>query len=142
PDIASLVLAATSATMALTPLLGRSGHRLKQLLTDTALDPELAVRPESSEPHAIVVGFGRVGKIVKELLAEHRVPSIAADNDATAVARDRRAGHDVYYGDAGDPEFLKACGLSEATGVIITINAHDAIDRIVKHVRDIRPDIL
>ena len=143
PDIASLALAATSATMALTPLLGTIGQRLKPLFaSDTILDPQLSVRPESGKPHAIIVGYGRVGKVVKELLAEHHVPSIAADNDAIAVARDRRAGHDVYYGDAGDPEFLKACGLSEATGVVITINAHDAIDRIVRHVRDIRPDVL
>ncbi len=143
PDIASLALAATSVTMALTPLLGTIGHRLRPLLTSGAvLDAELTVRPESGRPRAIIVGYGRVGKIGKELLAEHHVPSIAADNDATTVTRDRRAGHDVYYGDAGNPEFLRACGLPEATGVIITVNAHDAIDRIVTHVRKMRPDIL
>jgi CPA2 family monovalent cation:H+ antiporter-2 len=142
-EIAGLALAATSVTMALTPLLGTLGHRLRPLwASDKILDPELLVRPESGRPHAIVVGYGRVGKVVKDLLAEHQVPSIAADNDATTVTRDRRAGHDVYYGDAGDPEFLKACGLADATGVIITINAHDAIDRIVSHVRKMRPDIL
>jgi CPA2 family monovalent cation:H+ antiporter-2 len=141
--VASLALAATSVTMALTPLLGTLGRRLRPLLSgDAALDPELSVRPHAGKPHAIIVGFGRVGKVVKELLAEHHVPSIAADSDAITVTRDRRAGHDVYYGDAGDPEFLKACGLAEATGVIITINAHDAIDRIVSHVRTMRPDIL
>jgi CPA2 family monovalent cation:H+ antiporter-2 len=143
PDTASLALAATSVTMALTPLLGTIGRRLKPLVAgNAALDPQLSVRPERGKPHAIIVGYGRVGKVVKELLTEHQVPSIAADNDTTAVSRDRRAGHDVYYGDAGDPEFLKACGLSDATGVVITINAHDAIDRIVRHVREIRPDIL
>jgi CPA2 family monovalent cation:H+ antiporter-2 len=143
PHVASLVLAATSVTMALTPLLSAAARRLRPLLTeDKTADPELMARPASGQSRAIVVGYGRVGKVVCELLNEHGVPSIAADSDAVTVARDRRAGHDVYYGNAADPEFLKACGLMQATGVIITINAHDAIDVIVQHVRALRPDVL
>ncbi|MDE1940439.1 MAG: NAD-binding protein, partial [Alphaproteobacteria bacterium] len=49
---------------------------------------------------------------------------------------------DVYYGNATDADFLKACGLMEASGVIITINARDTIDDIVGQVRALRPDIL
>ena len=38
---------------------------------------------------------------------QHGIPYIAADSDALAVTRDRREGHDVYYGDAADPRFLE-----------------------------------
>jgi CPA2 family monovalent cation:H+ antiporter-2 len=58
------------------------------------------------------------------------------------VTRDRRDGHDVYYGDAADPKFLEACGLSNAAGVIITIHAGELIDLVVEHVRAMRPDVL
>jgi len=58
------------------------------------------------------------------------------------VTRDRRAGHDVYYGDAADLKFLEACGLANAAGVIITIHTQSAIDEVVAHVRSLRPDIL
>ena len=58
------------------------------------------------------------------------------------VTHDRRDGHDVYYGDAADPEFLEICGLASAAGVIITIHDHDLIDEVVEHVRAMRPDIL
>jgi monovalent cation:H+ antiporter-2, CPA2 family len=76
------------------------------------------------------------------LLKEHGIPYIAADSDAVAVARDRRDGQDVYYGDAADPKFLEICGLAEAAGVIITIHTQARIDDVVEHVRAIRPDIL
>ena len=103
---------------------------------------ELTARPAGGQNHAIVVGYGRVGKVVCALLKEHGIAYIAADLDAPAVTRDRREGHDVYYGDAADPRFLEACGLSDAAGVIITIHTQSAIDDVVTHVRSMRPDIL
>jgi CPA2 family monovalent cation:H+ antiporter-2 len=102
----------------------------------------LAVRPTAGQRHAIVVGYGRVGKVVCTLLREHGIPFIVADSDALTVTRDRRDGHDVYYGDAADPQFLETCGLAKAAGVVITIHSARQIDEVVAHVRDMRPDVL
>ena len=143
PRVASFALAVTSVTMMLTPLLSYAGRRFAtRLRSDAAPPAELTAKPAGGQNHAIVVGYGRVGKVVCELLREHGVSYLAADLDAPAVTRDRRAGHDVYYGDAGDPKFLEACGLATAAGVIITIHTQSAIDEVVAHVRSLRPDIL
>jgi monovalent cation:H+ antiporter-2, CPA2 family len=140
---ATYTLAVTSITMLLTPVLSFVGRRFAARLTPTgAVAAELTVRPSSAENHAIVVGYGRVGKVVCALLKEHGIPYIAADLDAPAVTRDRREGHDVYYGDASDLRFLQACGLATAAGVIITIHTQSAIDDIVEEVRSMRPDVL
>jgi CPA2 family monovalent cation:H+ antiporter-2 len=140
---ATYTLAVTSITMLLTPLLSFVGRRFAARLGPSgAVATELTVRPSSANNHAIVVGYGRVGKVVCALLKEHGIPYIAADLDAPAVTRDRREGHDVYYGDASDLRFLEACGLATAAGVIITIHTHSAIDDIVAEVRSIRPDVL
>jgi CPA2 family monovalent cation:H+ antiporter-2 len=143
PKLASFVLAVTSITMALTPLLSFLGRKLAaKLRPEKPVDPELKVRPAAGQSHAIIVGYGRVGKVVCDLLREHRIPYIVADSDAITVTRDRREGHDVYFGDATDPQFLAACGLGKAAGVIITIHSPKQIDEVVAHVRAIRPDIL
>lgn len=140
--LATFTLAVTSLTMVLTPLLAAAARRLSSLLPPRAPDPELAIRPPGGEKHAIVIGYGRVGKVVCSLLARHGIKYVAVDHDAPTVARDRREGHAVYFGDASDPGFLESCGLKEATGVVITIHAQDAIDGIVGHVRATRPDVL
>jgi monovalent cation:H+ antiporter-2, CPA2 family len=143
PRLASFVLAATSVTMLLTPLLSFVGRRFASRLRSSGAGAvELTARPGGGHNHAIVVGYGRVGKVVCALLKEHGIPYIAADLDAPAVTRDRRDGHEVYYGDAADPRFLEACGLSGAAGVIITIHTQNVIDDVVAHVRSLRPDIL
>ncbi len=141
--LASFTLAVTSVTMALTPLLSIGARYLAARLTSgKPVDPELMARPAGGQKHAIVVGYGRVGKVVCALLRQHGISYIAADSDALAVTRDRRAAHDVYYGDAADPRFLETCGLAKAAGVIITIHSASVIDEVVEHVREIRPDIL
>ena len=141
--VSSFTLAVTSITMALTPLLSFAGRRFASQITGSkAVDAELTAKPSSEHKHAIVVGYGRVGKVVCSLLKEHGVPYIAANSDALTVTRDRRDGHDVYYGDAADPEFLEICGLATAAGVIVTIHTHKLIDDVVEHVRAARPDVL
>lgn len=139
---ATFVLTVTSVTMALIPLLSFVARHFASRLRSAAAPPELAARPSARQSHAIVVGYGRVGKVVCGLLNEHGIPYIAADFDASTVTRDRRDGHDVYYGDAADPKFLEICGLASAAGVIITIHAGELIDLVVEHVRAIRPDVL
>jgi monovalent cation:H+ antiporter-2, CPA2 family len=140
---ASFTLAVTSITMLLTPMLSFVGRRIGAKLGPSAATAgELTARPSSAQNHAIVVGYGRVGKVVCAMLKEHNIPYIAADLDAPAVTRDRREGHDVFYGDAADLRFLEVCGLSTAAGVIITIHTQNTIDDVVEQVRSMRPDIL
>ena len=141
--LATFALVVTSVTMALTPVLSLAARRFaSRLRAAGAAPPELTARPSRGRKHAIVVGYGRVGKVVCALLKEHGIAYIAADSDASTVTRDRRDGHDVYYGDAADPKFLETCGLADAAGVIITIHTHDLIDVVVEHVRAMRSDVL
>jgi CPA2 family monovalent cation:H+ antiporter-2 len=143
PRLASFTLAVTAVTMALTPFLSVAARRIAMRLNaNRPVDVELTAKPTAGQRHAIVVGYGRVGKVVCEMLREHGIAYIAADSDAITVARDRRDGHDVYYGDAADQGFLETCGLSRASGVIITIHSAREIDNVVAHVREMRPDIL
>jgi monovalent cation:H+ antiporter-2, CPA2 family len=85
PQLATLTLAATSVTMALTPLLSFVGRRIgARLRTGISQAEELSARPGDGEGHAIVVGYGRVGKVVCSLLKQHGIRYIAA-TAATAM---------------------------------------------------------
>ena len=99
---ASFALIVTSVTMALTPLLSYAGaprRRAAAAARRGAVGTDSA-RPSAGGKHAIVVGYGRVGKVVCALLKEHGIPYIAADLNPATVTHDRREGHEVYYGDA------------------------------------------
>jgi CPA2 family monovalent cation:H+ antiporter-2 len=142
PKISSFTVALTTLTMMLIPALSHIARRLAPMVRDDkALDPELAVAPSGGSGHAIVIGHGRVGQVVCEMLDRHQFKYVAVDNDASAVPEQRRKGRTVYYGDATNPEFLKSCGLMEAAAVIVTIGETKGIDEIVARVRALREDM-
>ena len=141
-NVSSFTVTLTSLTMVLIPALSHVARRLAPMVReDKPLDPELAATPSGGSGHAIVVGYGRVGQVVCEMLDRHKFQYVAVDNDAAAVPEQRRQGRTVYYGDARNPELLKSCGLMEAATVIVTINEAAGIDEIVVQVRALREDM-
>jgi CPA2 family monovalent cation:H+ antiporter-2 len=141
-ETAGLGLTVATLSMALIPALDAAGRRLaKRLQREAEPDPELAVEPVPETGATLVVGHGRVGKVVCAMLKSHGRPYLACDLDAVAVSRDRRQGGAVFYGDASSLSFLTACGIRDAAAVIVTINDPAAIDAVVAMVRQVRPDI-
>ena len=141
--VASFTLAVTSLTMVLIPVLAVVANRITPLIEGSReLDAGLTIQPERKTKHAIVVGYGRVGKLVCTMLDRHGVAYTVVDHDANTVTDERAKGHPVYFGDATSSAFLKACGLMEASGVIVTIRTQSLIDKVVQEVRNARPDIL
>lgn len=140
---AGFALAVTSLTMALIPILAIIAQRISARLQPPRKPiAGLDVLPAPQKQHAIVVGHGRVGRVVCTMLKRHGVAFTAVDHDADAVSRDRAQGSSVYFGNATDAAFLKVCGLQQASGVILTIHSQSLIDRIVQEIRKERPDVL
>ena len=142
-QVSSFTLTVTAITMALIPALSLLGRTLAlKIAKAKPLDPELQVRPEGGSDHAIVIGYGRVGQLVCTMLERHKVTYVAVDSDAYVVPAQRRAGREVYFGNATDADFLAACGIAEAKAVIVSVSAAIDVDAIVARVRAMRPDVV
>jgi CPA2 family monovalent cation:H+ antiporter-2 len=141
---ASLVLAGVSLTMVALPLLARLARALSLKLAVPVMLPDEAkvLPPDDHSARAIVVGGGRVGQLVGSMLEEHRKPYIVIDSDASLISAQRRAGRPAFYGDATKPDFLRLCGLEEATALIVTIDNQRAVDATVLAARALRPDLV
>ena len=141
---ASLVLAGVSLTMVTLPLLARLARALTLKFAVPVIIPDEAkiLPPDDHSARAIVVGGGRVGQLVGSMLEEHSKPYIVIDSDAALIAAQRRAGRPAFYGDATKPDFLRLCGLEEATALIVTIDNARAVDATVLAARALRPDLV
>lgn len=132
---------AVTLTMLAIPALGALAKRIarRPAATEIAgLEPGL----DSPAPEAIIVGYGRVGQLVGDMLRAHAIRYLAIDTDAALVARFRREGHDIYWGNASRPDFLARCGLAKARALIITMNKPDEGEGIVRDSRARRPDLI
>jgi len=145
-ETGSLVKATTAVSMALIPLFDIVGRRLSRLIKkidEGAPDPALAAMPpEESHPRAIVIGYGRVGELVSDMLERHRIPHVVTERIPAVVSAARAKGRPVYFGDGKNTQFLARCGLDQVSAVIITIHTWPEVDDLVRAIRAERPKII
>ncbi|MEJ5978372.1 cation:proton antiporter [Novosphingobium sp. PS1R-30] len=138
PETARFWQTVTALGMILTPLLALAGRRLARSVdVDAAAQQE----PDVAERHAIIVGFGRVGRLVADMLANHGQAYVAVDSDADLIREGQRKGYSVIFGDAGRADALERLGAENATAVILTMDEPIAAQRIVKRLRGHYPDM-
>ena len=103
--------------------------------------PGEAMEPRAEEGQVLIVGFGRVGRLVGEILLTHGQSFLAIDADASTVGKGRAEGSNVFYGDAARAEMLALSGIDTARAVVVTMDAPAKVDEVVKAVRALRPDL-
>jgi CPA2 family monovalent cation:H+ antiporter-2 len=137
---AETALLITGLSLAIAPLLGLLGQRLESQFAHHS-DAELDHQEPVVAGRTIVIGFGRVGRLVAAMLEHHGQPYLAIDSDPDEVGRLRRAGKPVVYGDARRPELLDKLGLDTARAVVLTIDAERSLDTLVRLIRDRHPTL-
>jgi CPA2 family monovalent cation:H+ antiporter-2 len=91
--------------------------------------------------HVIVVGFGRVGRIVAERLEAAEIAYLVIEADDAAGKRAVAAGAETHIGNAADPRVLSAAGLALARRVIVTIPDGFEAGGVVQEARRTNPAI-
>ncbi|OYX29880.1 MAG: potassium transporter TrkA [Caulobacterales bacterium 32-69-10] len=138
------VLISATMTMFAIPLLVSLGGRLSKAAhrNDGA---EFAPPGEADgelPPRVLIVGYGRVGQLVGEMLSGHDIPWVAIDRSPAPVQKGRHTGRGVYYGEASQSELLMRCGLATAPALVVTMDAPEAAEAVVAEARRLRPDIV
>jgi len=140
-SLGSHLMLAVALSMLAIPLLGALARRGA---SPAIVAPSLA---ETDTPaidgsgRVIVVGFGRVGRLVAEMLKAHNIPLLAIDEDPNVVAAARREGFPIYWGNATRPDFLKRCDIAHARALVVTINSPKRVEQIVAAGRAERADL-
>ncbi len=94
-----------------------------------------------AKPRALVIGYGRVGQLIGEMLRKHAMSYLAIDENVATVRGFRREGIPITWGNASRLDFLERCGLASADTIIITLDRADVAEEIVRIVRGRRPDV-
>jgi CPA2 family monovalent cation:H+ antiporter-2 len=159
-EVGQTILVASTLSMFAIPFLGGLGARLggrpAANPNNLSVEPEPAARPEGGpegateagqgggrevEPAVLVVGYGRVGRLVGEMLGRHDIPWVAVDRDPRLVETGRRGGARVFFGDAARPEFLRLCGLETARALVITMDSPEGAEAVVATAREMKPGL-
>ena len=130
----------TAMGLTITPLLARIGH-------DVARRLELRRHDESEAAGAhprkrtVIVGCGRVGQLVAQMLAAHDRPYIAIDADIDTIAEARKQGYSALFGDITRPGMIERLNLGNAAAVVLTMDDPVQAVRIVGRIRKNHPTL-
>jgi CPA2 family monovalent cation:H+ antiporter-2 len=140
PETAAFWQIVTAIGLTITPLLARIGHDIARRMETHGATLTLD-EDEERPPAAVIIGFGRVGRMVADLLAAHSQPYLAVESDIDIVSEARREGYDVRFGDAGRPDLLDRLRLGHARALILTMDDPVLSVRITRRVRGWVPDL-
>jgi monovalent cation:H+ antiporter-2, CPA2 family len=141
PETAAFWQIVTAIGLTITPVLARIGHDAARRIELRSSEGVAEQAIESTEPRTIIIGFGRVGRLVADLLRAHNRAFIAVESDIDAVAEGRKAGYPVIYGDVSRAEIMDRLNLGHAEALVLTMDEPVLMAVLAKKVRAWLPDL-
>ena len=128
--------AATAIGLTVTPFLASLGSLAARRVDRAALAKQA---PADTEGRTVIFGFGRVGRMVADMLTEHKRHYLAVDSDIDGFMDARNAGYSVLYGDVSRRELIEKLGLEKALAVVLTMDDPVLTARIARRLRAEHP---
>jgi CPA2 family monovalent cation:H+ antiporter-2 len=133
-DTAAFWQIVTAIGLTITPLLAKLGQfvaRGVERRENAAPD----IDPGEAAPTAVIIGFGRVGRLVAEMLVTHGRTFLAVDSNIDTVAQGRREGIPIIFGDVARHEFIDKLQLGRAGALVLTMDDPVLTVRLTRKVR-------
>ncbi len=142
PDKAAFWQIVTAIGLTVTPLLAKLGR----LFGSRAAGHELADKMDASLEDAlpgqvVILGFGRVGRMVADMLEAHGKDYLAIDADADGVSAARKEGYDVLFGDVARPGLLERLRERQPSALILTMDNPVLVKQLARNLRRAFPDL-
>ena len=91
--------------------------------------------------HVVIVGSGRVGGHIVNVLTRLNIPRLVVENDVQRAEAFTKRGIPVLYGDAANSEILNHAGLEHARVLVVTLPDEAATEIVVAGARERAPDL-
>ena len=147
--VRDLILAAALISILANPALFLLIDRLRPLLEHAEVGAD-AAKPSEAEPaeievtkqvdHVVIVGYGRVGRRIGEVLLEGGVPLLVIDESEDVVGALKARGIEAIA--ANGVTSLKAANLDKARCLLVAIPENFEAGQVVEQARGISPELL
>jgi len=141
PSTAAFWQTVTAIGLTITPLLARVGRIAARRVEMRETHVDISGENSDGEKRAIIVGFGRVGRLVAEMMLEHKQPFVAVDSNIDTVARGRHDGFPTIFGDVSRPQLLENFDLERVSALIMTMDDPVSVVQLTRRVREAHPDL-
>jgi monovalent cation:proton antiporter-2 (CPA2) family protein len=135
-EVVQVLTALAALTMLIGPILAKLLDRIMERLRP----PEFVEAADldafaDASGKVIVIGFGRFGQVVNQLLLAKRVDVTVIDHNVDRIREAARFGFKIYYGDGTRLDVLRASGAAHASVICVCVDDADTSLKIVELLR-------
>ena len=136
PGAASLFAAIVTLSMATTPFLMMATARIRK----QPKEHETREGPRGEGANALIVGYGRFGQTVAQMLLAAGIPVTLIDTDTEMIDVAREFGANVYFGDGTRLDLLRQAGAAEAELILFCLDGEQPDADFLHAVREAFPN--
>ncbi|NIX76685.1 monovalent cation:proton antiporter-2 (CPA2) family protein [Microvirga terricola] len=136
---AQLVTALAAITMLLGPIIATVLERVLANHIASEPSPEfenMQTQEGERSSRVLVIGFGRFGQIVNQVLLAQGIDATVIDRDVERIRDAARFGLKVYYGDGMRLDVLRAAGADKAEMICVCTDNPEVTNKIVEIIHE------
>jgi CPA2 family monovalent cation:H+ antiporter-2 len=142
PETANFWQIVTALGLTVTPFLAMLGRFVGRRVAGQEMADQLDASIDTAAPgQVIILGFGRVGRMVADMMDAHARDYLAIDSDVDSVKSARQEGYDVIFGDVSRPELLEKVKERDPSAFILTMDNPVLVKRLARELRRVFPDL-
>jgi glutathione-regulated potassium-efflux system protein KefB len=131
-DSAAILTAVVTLSLAFTSLVFGIAQRLVSGSADETREADFS----AANGNALIIGFGRFGQVVSQILLARGVEITMIDHRVEAIDAAERYGIKIHYGDGSKLDILKAAGAGKAELICVCVDDTQAKLKIVDFCRE------
>ena len=141
PEVGHFMMLVVACSMFATPLAARLGRRYGDWWQRRHPLPAAPEVPAPQANHVIIVGFGRIGRMLAQILDSQGIAYVAIDNDPQLVAQLPDQAGRLHYGDAARGELLHRLAAGRAAAIVLTMDHSATALHAARTIRRDYPDV-
>lgn len=149
PEEYSLILAASLISITVNPFLYNLLPAFERLLQKVpgfwrrleSNRPLLAVQEDELADHVVIVGYGRVGEHLVDVLKSLEIPLLVIESDVERIEKLNASQTATLYGDASNSEVITHAGLERARALVVTLSDETSSFITTASARSINPKV-
>ena len=146
-DVFSVMLAGAAGSILVAPPLQAGIEpairwwRRHRPISALSILPDLKNPDQEFRGHAVIYGYGRVGRVIGDALRRRNFSFIAVDNDLRVVRQARAEGVIALLGEADNPMLMEQVRLDRARALVVAIPDPLGTRQVVDYARRINPQL-
>ncbi|WP_028389005.1 cation:proton antiporter [Legionella fairfieldensis] len=108
---------------------------------DSLAELPMTTQEEYLAGQVVIVGYGRVGKRIVNLLSGKGIPFVVVDENRESIESLRAANFAAVYGDASDPSVLVQSHIARASMLMIAISDTVHARKMIRYAYQLNPEI-